>query len=209
MTNFIDITGKTYGQLTVLERTEYTGTAKKKPTLWKCSCSCGAETIVNGRDLKNGHTKSCGCYSKKRSKERRITHNGTYTRAYSIWCSMKARCYNPNSASFPYYGAKNIKVCDRWKHSFKNFIDDMGEPKAKQSIDRVNNSGDYSPDNCRWADITTQNNNRGVYNIYATLGNTTKTISEWCKIFGISEKAVFSRIYHHNDTPEFALRCGL
>jgi hypothetical protein len=95
-----------------------------------------------------------------------MNYNRTYpdgrkTTEYKAWGGMKDRCYNPNSHKWKYYGGRGIKVCDRWRNSFENFLDDMGlKPASNLSIDRIDNDGDYEPGNCRWADSTTQSNNQ-------------------------------------------------
>lgn len=112
-------------------------------------------------------------YCSKHYKHFRLTGNPISTRPwiapkdgssnhplYSTWSSMKTRCYNQKEKTYKNYGSRGIKVCDRWLHSFANFLEDMGERPEKMTLDRINNDGDYSPDNCRWADGTTQNFNK-------------------------------------------------
>lgn len=88
------------------------------------------------------------------------THGMTNTRVYRVWASIITRCHNPNSDHYKYYGGKGIVVCDRWRYSFKNFLQDMGIPKDGESIDRIYVHGDYSPENCRWATDKQQRRNR-------------------------------------------------
>ena len=87
--------------------------------------------------------------------------DGNKTPEYKAWQGMKDRCYNPNSHKYKWYGARGITVCERWRNSYHNFIDDMGlKPGKKLSLDRINNDGNYEPSNCRWTDYKTQNNNQ-------------------------------------------------
>lgn len=89
------------------------------------------------------------------------THGKSKTKIYRIWSTMKERCYNPNNWKFPLYGQKGIQVCDRWKNSFQNFSEDMGErPEGKFSLDRIDVRGNYTPENCKWSTDTEQARNR-------------------------------------------------
>lgn len=114
------------------------------------------------------------------------------TPGYSSWIGMKERCLNHRSKDYKLYG--NVKICDRWINSFDNFMDDLGpKPKGRYSIDRINTNGDYTPENCRWADDTMQNNNRN-FNVRITHNGTTKTICEWAKYLCINRRTIEQRI---------------
>lgn len=134
-----------------------------RDTVYRCNCDCGSFVDVTYSNLKKGNTKSCGCwkseYGKQRGENNR-THGKSYTRAYRTWIGMKRRCQNPNHADYEWYGARGIRVCDRWVSSFENFYADMGDPPPGLSIDRIDNDGDYEPGNCRWANAHQQNQNR-------------------------------------------------
>lgn len=125
-----------------------------------CHCDCGAEAIVTVPDLKSGNTVSCGCYKIEATKKSNTTHGrsisvsrgGKATPEYHSWRGMIDRCENERHISYPLYGARGIKVCDRWRNSFEAFLADMGEkPSKTHSIDREKSDGDYTPENCRWA----------------------------------------------------------
>lgn len=150
---FIDLTGKRFGKLVVLERVK-----RSRKTEWRCKCDCGNETIVQAANLKNGHIRSCGCMIS----ESNTKHGKWNTRIYRIYHSMKQRCNNPNSAHYEYYGGRGIKVCSEWQDDFQTFYDwAMSHGYSDDlSIDRIDVNGNYEPSNCRWATKTTQSFNR-------------------------------------------------
>lgn len=123
------------------------------------------------------------------------THGMRKTRIYSIWRGMKYRCQNPNHYDYKRYGARGIKVCDRWQ-KFENFYADMGEGyKDSLTIDRIDNKGNYEPSNCRWVNRKIQANNRRTCHLL-TFNGETKNIREWAYKLGISENTIHSRLRH-------------
>ena len=131
-------------------------TKKSRTHYWNCLCTkCNREYTISGNNLKSGATTQCRKCSS-------ITHGGTLNKEpeYMIWFQMKDRCGNAKNKNYHRYGGRGISVCDRWSKSYQNFIDDMGyRPTKNHSIERVNNDGDYSPDNCEWIHISMQNKN--------------------------------------------------
>jgi hypothetical protein len=150
MTDYaIDITGKTFGRLTVVSRVENSPEGKAK---WRCLCTCGKSTVSVGGNLRLGKSRSCGCLRTETMIQKNGTHLLSDTLEYKIWHGMRRRCFNPDNRGFKDYGGRGITVCDRWRDSFENFIADVGfRPSRSHSIDRINNDGNYEPGNCKWS----------------------------------------------------------
>lgn len=151
-----ELTGQRFGRLVA---TEFI--LAKPKSAWICKCDCGGEAIVTTAKLRAGLTRSCGCFQREDLGNRRRTHGMRRTPEYACWCHLKARCLNPRNPAYASYGGRGITVCDRWKDSFENFLADMGpKPHPNLTLDRINNDGPYSPDNCRWTSYAVQLNNR-------------------------------------------------
>jgi len=156
MGKFIDLKNKKFGRLTVIGRNGY----NKQGITWLCKCSCGKEKIILGMRLREGQSKSCGCFAK----EKVTKHGMCYSSTYNIWKYTIQRCTNKNAARFKDYGMR-INICDRWNSknggSFENFLEDMGErPSEKYSLDRIDNDKGYCKENCRWATSSEQSFNK-------------------------------------------------
>jgi hypothetical protein len=136
--------GKVFGRLTVVGRE---GNSARGERPYRVGCTCGEETVVQGRHLRDGRTKSCGCLQR----ERVTKHSGSESLEYESWRCMKQRCNNPNHPDYPNWGGRGIGYCERWE-SFTNFRDDMPlKPSPAHELDRIDPHKDYTPENCRWA----------------------------------------------------------
>lgn len=195
--NFVDMTGKVFGQLTVQE---YAG-KRGKHAYWECTCTCGNTSIVKGSHLREGRTKSCGCQQSAHQKK----HGMYKTPEYAVWQAMIQRCINPLNANYPNYGGRCITICEEWRHDFSKFISDMGQrPTPHYSIDRIDPNGNYEPSNCRWATTKEQSLNKRS-NLMITCGGETKTLDEWAEITGINRYTIRNRIFRSGWTPEQAI----
>lgn len=155
----MDIVGKTFNHLTVIE---YAGKNKYGKKLYKCKCNnCGNEKIMIGTEVKNGYSKSCGCLTKQNLKRK---HGMTGTPIYKKWKNIKGRCFNPNASNYKWYGERGITMCEEWKNDFSKFYEDVGDiPFEGAELDRIDNNGNYEPNNVRWVDHRTNSNNRRKY----------------------------------------------
>ena len=192
-----DLTGLRFGRLTVIERGE--NSLDNKPR-WKCRCDCGNECLIYGSSLTSANTKSCGCLRREIGYEKNYTHGESKSRLYSVWNMMKQRCNDPNHKHYKNYGGRGISVCQEWEESYEKFrdwaIENGYDPKANRgetTIDRMDNNGNYCPENCRIADWKTQTRNTRR-NHYLTYNGKTQTFGEWENETGIYRMTIRNRI---------------
>ena len=156
---------------------------------WVCFCNpeyggCGKTALVTTGNLNRG-TQSCGCLIREAVVRSKVTHGLTKTTEYRIWRGVVQRCHNENHDHYVDYGGRGITMCDEWRNDFMVFLRDMGpRPSAKHTLDRKENDKGYCKDNCRWATVLEQQNNKRT-NLYYEFDGEIKTLTEWCREFGV------------------------
>lgn len=181
----IDLSGERFGRLTV---ECFSHRSSGGDAMWKCKCDCGNEKVILGANLKSGVSKSCGCLRI----ELMTTHGTSHLKERETWRKMILRCEDEKDQAYPDYGGRGIRVCDRW-HIFEDFYADMGsKPSPKHSLDRIDNSKGYSPDNCRWATKIEQVNNRRNTKMITYQGRT-QSLHDWAREKGIVADTLLDR----------------
>ncbi len=166
-------------------------------------CECGGLTESYITDVKLGKSKACSCIKDGKARERLTTHGNSGHPLYSTWEAMKRRCYNKTQNKYHLYGGRGIKVCDRWLENddgFKNFVTDMGTRPEGFTLDRIDSNGDYSPENCRWADLSNQG-----YNKRLTAANTSGSVGVSYDKFNKKWLASITKDYVHKNLGRFDL----
>lgn len=189
--------GDRFGKLTIIKELP---TRRRPPRtydrMFLCSCDCGNEAIVAMSGLRGGSTKSCGCLKKECGKIKNSSNEHPDKRLKKIWYGMRTRCEGHKEKDFRNYASRNIKVCDEWEHDFDAFKDwalSHGYSPLL-TIDRIDGSKGYSPENCRWATVKQQMNNV-KYNVVLKRGDESHTIAEWSEILGIKAHNLYQRKY--------------
>lgn len=185
-----DLTGKRFGRLMVMYRSNKAGESAK----WHCKCDCGNECDKRANALKKSKDiASCGCYVIENKRKIKTKHGYRHTRIYDVFCHMKDRCNNPNNPSYPRYGGRGIRICPEWENNpvlfyewayANGFREDA--KYGETTIDRIDNNKGYSPDNCAIKPLKDQANNRRT-NIFFEHNGVRKTLAQWRDFFGLTQ----------------------
>lgn len=190
MNALVDMTGKTIKDAVVLGRCGMRGS---KPA-WRCRCKCGEEFVAAGTTLRESTNPACISCSKAMRIAGATKHRAVGTREYVTWNAMKARCYYEKNKRYARYGGRGIRVCQRWLDSFNNFLEDMGhQPSSAHSIERIDKDKDYCPENCKWATLEEQANNRSN-NRPIEIDGRVKNLSQWAKESGVHRTVIARRL---------------
>lgn len=165
MRKLIDITGQRFERLTVIKKSHVDN---DNFTVWECKCDCGNTHFARAYPLKKGSIKSCGCLNNELRSQRVKTHGLSQLPIYKVWKAMKSRCFRKTDKRFSRYGGRGISICDEWLNNPESFIKWSNENGYREglTIDRKDNNGNYSPDNCRF--LTIAKNNRNSSNTHLT-----------------------------------------
>lgn len=201
MNKLIDLTGKRFGRLVVIK---FGGKDDKKRRVWECVCDCGNTVFIPTAQLNSGKTKSCGCYNRDTARQRMTTHGMRKSALYRIWAGIKDRTNPNNHNNKNNYRKLHITMCDEWKNDFKAFYDwaisngykeeKLPNGKSKWTIDRIDGTKGYYPENCRWATSKQQANNQ-LTNKMITYKGKTQNLSRWCEELGLKYGLVEQRLF--------------
>lgn len=184
-TMFVDLSGKRFNKMTVVQESGLRNSRGR--ILWDCICDCGNTRRMTFTDLKRVK-KPCSCYKIPLSEQK------SRQKFYMTWAGMLSRCYNKNDKNYHNYGARGIKVCNKWKNNYWDFHKWASDKwQDGTSLDRINNDGHYSPSNCRYATSKTQSNNTRLTH-YFVINGEKKPLSVWCEEYKISHPLVYKRI---------------
>lgn len=184
--------GQKFNSLTI---TDFLGKPKGKHYCFRCKCDCGNETIVRVGRVLNGVTKTCGCQGKGYNYHDSDRLSQKFPKLYSVWNTMRHRCYNPKNCKYKNYGGRGIVVCKEWAYKFKPFFK-WAMANGYQNgltIDRIDVNGNYEPTNCRWITMREQYRNR-TDNRYVTYKGETKPVVQWCEDLGLPYSTIRARI---------------
>lgn len=185
----IDVTGERYGRLTALRRD---GSIRRRAA-WLFACDCGGEVRAQLASVRGRQKQSCGCRYRDSRRSSAATHGRSSDPLYKVWAAAKQRCTNPRDRRYADYGGRGIVMCERWLRSFEAFVSDMGECPPGKTLDRRDNDGPYSPENCRWATPVEQQRNRRS-SILVEHGGETISLSELARRYGVALTGILYRM---------------
>lgn len=207
--------GKKFGTYTILDLDRVDRTPSGSYVQFvKVRCDCGAEYVKRVQQVTA--SKGLGCKACKGEAYSEMSKTGYKHPMHTKWWSMISRCHDPRAEMYKYYGGRGIEVCDRWRQAtakarlgtmtgFRNFLADMGQPPDGYSLDRIDNDGPYSPENCRWATAEEQQNNTRA-NVRATVDGITLTVAQWARALGVPDGKLRAPCYNHGIPVEDVVR---
>ncbi len=197
----LDLTGQRFGRLVVISQW---GHDKFDRVTWLCRCDCGRATSPTSNKLMRGETRSCGCLREEYLHDRTYLEGSRNTRVYEIWAGAKDRCFRSGSPAYKNYGGRGITMCDAWRDDFAQFQKDMGPRPPGATLDRIDNNGNYCPENCRWTSRLAQMRNQRKTRRYDFAGES-RTLQDWSDITGLALSALYYRINEGHWSVERAL----
>ena len=207
---FEDLTGEIFGRLTVVgvDNRQLRKDGRGFLVYWKCHCECGKEKVVLGADLKSGKTKSCGCYNIEKIIQRSKTHGLSHGKIYNVWRGIKQRCFYPNHKDYKNYGGRGVTMYPAWINDFQSFYDYVSKlPRFGEkgySLDRINNDGNYEPDNLRWATSKEQSRNTSR-NVFVEYEQQKLTLADASAASGVNIETLRNRV-QRGETGEYLFR---
>jgi hypothetical protein len=193
-----NLTGQRFGRLTALAPVRLDRDKSGRSLIvWSCRCDCGSDTETRAANLVHGQTRSCGCLYRESIGTRTRTHGHTAGRErspeYNVWKGIRVRCSNPKDFSYPWYGARGIKVHPSWD-SFETFLADVGpRPSPDHTIERIDVNGHYEPGNVTWIPRLAQGANKRNNRMITAFGETLH-LEEWCRRTGIHRATLRDRL---------------
>lgn len=183
--------GDRFGRLTIIGPSPRRRATGRR---WGCRCDCGMIVVVAASKLASGNTRSCGCLRDAVTRQRTLTHGLTDAiPEYHVWTGMRGRCLNPRNRVFLRYGGRGITICPAWD-TFEVFLFDMGlRPSPRHSLERIDNDGPYSAENCRWATQSEQMRNTSATRLLACHGQT-RCLTEWAEVTGLKMSTIHVRL---------------
>ena len=191
-----DLTGYRFGYFEVTEELPpHIRKNGKKVRVWDCVCICGNHRTLNRQEIITGKRKSCGCMAAELMRKSNTVHGDSHTRRHNIWSGMRERCYTKTDSHYPGYGGRGITVCREWLLNYTAFRDwaTANGYTDELSIDRIDNNGPYSPENCRWVNHRSQCNSTRR-NHCIEINGEQKTIAEWSRISGVKGPTIRKRL---------------
>ena len=202
----VDLTGRVFHRLSVLDGPVSKIYSGKRRTFWLCECECGKMFEALGESLVSGNTKSCGCLLIEKARITNKTHGRSRTKEYNAWAAARSRCTNQNHPCFQSYGGRGIFMCDEWSKSFETFLSEMGEAPRGLELERVDNDGPYAKWNCKWATRSEQVSNqrrwsRGTF----TYQGQSVTLADVVRRTGLHRASIQRRMRVYGDTLDDAV----